>query len=66
MQYLLPRYWRRVAADRWVVEGKTYALVSLTDGTFQFFVKGKPAFIVATLTEADQALADLLDAGGAE
>jgi len=61
----LPRYWRRVATDRWVVRGTTYALQQQSDGTYQFFSGGKPAFAVATLLEADQALADLLDAGGA-
>ena len=61
----LPRYWRRVAAERWVVQGAPYALESLPDGTFQFFAQGKPAFTVSTLLEADQALADLLDAKGA-
>ncbi len=44
-----PRYWRRVASDRWVVLGSAYAFVQLTDGTFQFFSAGKPAFTVATL-----------------
>lgn len=60
-----PRYWRRVAADRWIARDTPYALEALDDGTFQFFVLGKPAFTVLTLLEADQALADLLDAGGA-
>lgn len=58
----LPRYWRRVATDRWVVLGTAYALEQLPDGTLQFFSAGKPAFTVSTLLEADQALADLLDA----
>ena len=58
-----PRYWRRVSADRWIVRGTVYALERLPSGTFQFFSAGKPAFTVATLRDADQALADLLDAG---
>ena len=65
MLYPLPRYWRRVAADRWVVIGTSYALELLSNGTFKFFAQGKPAFTVATMPEADQALVDLLDAGGA-
>lgn len=56
-----PRYFRRVAADRWVVQGTAYALEQLPCGTYQFFSSGKPAFTVASLLEADQALADLLD-----
>ena len=59
----LPRYFRRVAADRWVVQGTPYALELLPSGAFQFFSSGKPAFTVASLLEADQALADLLDSG---
>ena len=59
------RYWRRVAKDRWVVAKTGYALQKLPDGTYQFFSGGKPVFTVATLLEADQALADVLDAGGA-
>jgi len=58
----LPRYWRRVATTRWVVLGTAYALEQLPDGNFQFFSSGKPAFTVTSLLEADQALADLLDA----
>ena len=61
---MTPRYFRRVAADRWVVQGTAYALQALPEGTFQFFSSGKPAFTVASLLEADQALTDLLDAGG--
>ena len=57
-----PRYWRRVSADRWIVRGTAYALERLPCGTFQFFSAGKPAFTVSTLLEAEQALADLLDA----
>ena len=61
--YPFPRYWRRVSLDRWIVRGTPYALQSLAGGDFQFFAHGKPIFTVATLLEADQALADLLDAG---
>ena len=56
-----PRYWRRVATDRWVVTGTAYALEQLPDGTYQFFSSGRPSFTVNTLQEADQALTDLLD-----
>ncbi len=56
-----PRYFRRVAADRWVVQGTAYALELIPCGTYQFFSSGKPAFTVASLLEAEQALADLLD-----
>jgi hypothetical protein len=55
------RYWRRVAPTRWVVTRSNYALEQLPNGTFQFFSSGKPSFTVATLLEAEQALADLLD-----
>ena len=65
MSHTLPRYWRRVAADRWVVTGTTYALEQLADGTFQFYSCGHPAFTVTSLSQADQALADLLDAESA-
>jgi len=58
------RYWRNVAPGRWVVEGTRYAM-EIAIGGYQVYSNGKPAFIVATLTEADEALADLLDAGGA-
>ena len=61
----LPRYWRRVASDTWVVRGTAYALEQLPDGTYQFFSSGRTAFTVSTLLEADQALADLLDLEGA-
>jgi hypothetical protein len=54
-------YWRRVAADRWVVKDTAYALEQLPDGTYQFFSGGKPSFRVSSLQEADQALADLLE-----
>jgi hypothetical protein len=33
-------------------------------GGYQVYAKGKPVFTVATFLEADQALVDLLDAGG--
>jgi hypothetical protein len=61
---MTPRYFRRVAADRWVVQGTAYALQALPEGTFQFFSSGRPVFTVASLLEADQALTDLLDTGG--
>jgi len=61
---MTPRYFRRVAADRWVVQGTAYALEALSDGTYQFFSSGRPVFTVASLLEADQALTDLLDTGG--
>ena len=61
----LPRYWRRVVSDTWVVRGTAHALEQLPDGTYQFFSSGRPAFTVSTLLEADQALADLLDLEGA-
>jgi len=60
-----PKYFRRVAHGRWVVQGTAYALEALPDGTLQFFSSGRPAFTVASLLEADEALADLLDAEGA-
>jgi hypothetical protein len=44
-----------------VVTRSNYALEQLPNGTFQFFSSGKPSFTVATLLEAEQALADLLD-----
>ena len=56
-----PPYFRRVASNRWVVQGTPFALEQLPHGTFQFFSSGKPAFVVTTLLEADQALTDLLD-----
>ena len=61
---MTPRYFRRVAIDRWVVQGTAYALEALPCGTFQFFSSGRPVFTVASLLEADQALTDLLDTGG--
>jgi hypothetical protein len=56
-------YFRRVAHGRWVVPKTNYALEALPCGSYQFFSYGKPAFTVATFLEAEQALADLLDAG---
>ena len=58
-----PAYYRRVADGRWVVPKTNYALEALPCGSYQFFSYGKPAFTVATFLEAEQALADLLDAG---
>jgi hypothetical protein len=46
-----------------VVPKTNYALEALPCGSYQFFSSGKPAFTVATLLEAEQALADLLDGG---
>ena len=61
----LPRYWRKTAPGRWIVRGTHYAMETALAG-YQVYAKGKPVFTVATLLEADQALVDLLDAGGGE
>ena len=59
-----PRFFRQVAADRWVAQGTAYALEKLPSGTYQFFSRGKPAFTVASLLDAEQALTDVIEAGG--
>ena len=58
-----PAYYRRVADGLWVVPKTNYALEALPCGSYQFFSSGKPAFTVDSFPEAQQALADLLDAG---
>lgn len=54
-------YWKRVAHDRWVVEGSPYALsYCQTNCHYVAYRGGEPLFQVLTLEEATETLDDLV------